>query len=248
MRRWKFIGLVGLMVFSLIGIIWVQMVWINNAISIRNGLFNKLVYQSLQSTARKIESARQMEFYRRMMAADSLLQLQTTDMITNPFSSGDIYPDNDGNIVMRSRTAGTSETFSFKLTDNGRYVSFSGDYQAAAITDSVPYIIEHNKKTVVPDQTGNFTDRDMVVNQKEFQQWVRKKSMELRRMGDQMVNEIYSWDLNTSADRNNVLQTLKRELGNSGIVTPIEIESLEDNRVGDGLFDKVCTKAFISNN
>ncbi|MCD4768613.1 MAG: HAMP domain-containing histidine kinase [Bacteroidales bacterium] len=248
MRRWKLVGLAGLMVFSLLGIIWVQLIWINNAIAIRNGLFNKLVYQSLQSTARKIESDHHMEFYKRMMVADSLLQSQSTDMITNPFAFGDIYPDNDGNIVIRSRTVGTSETFSFKLTDNGREVRFSGDYQAATITDSIPHIIKHNNRVAALDDTRYAIGIELVVNQQEFRQWVRKKSVELRRMGDQMVDEIYNWDLNTTADKNIVLQILQSELGNSGIITPFEFAILEDNKIVDGLFNRVPEKDFFSSN
>jgi len=248
MRRWKFIGLVVLMVFSLLGIIWVQMVWINNSIAIRNGLFNTLVYQSLQSTARKIELTRQMEFYRRMMMADSLLQSQTTDMITNPFVSGDIYPDKDGNIVIRSGTVGTSETFSFKLTDNGRSVRFSGDFKAEVITDSIPYVIKYDNRVTAFDGTRYATGDELVVNQQEFRHWVSTKSAELRRMGDQMVNEIYNWELNTNTDRNIVLHTLRGELGNSGIFTPFEFAILEDNKVVDGLYNRASEKEFIGSN
>lgn len=237
------------MVFSLLGIIWVQMVWINNAIAVRNDLFSRSVYQSLQSTARKIESSRQMEFYKRMMVADSLLQSQATDMISNPFSPGNIYLDNSGNIVMRSRTVGTSETFSFKLTDDGRgEVRFSGDYQAAVITDRTPYIIERKSGIEALDKTGYLENGELVVNQQEFQQWVRNKSIELRQMGTRMVNEIYNWELNTNADRSIVLQTLRSELGNSGIFTPFEFAILENNQVVDGLFNRVPEEKFISSN
>lgn len=228
------------MVFSLLGIIWVQMVWINNAIAIRNGLFNTLVYQSLQSTARKIEMTRQMEFYRRMMMADSLLQSQTTDMITNPFD-----PEKDGNIVIRSDTVGTSETFSFKLTDNGREVRFSGDYQTEVITDITPYAIKYDNRVTAFDGTRYVTGDELVINQQEFRHWVSTKSAELRRMGDQMVNEIYNWELNTNTDRNIVLHTLREDLGNAGIFTPFEFAILEDNRVVDGLYNRASEKEFI---
>ena len=62
------------MLLSLTGIIWVQIIWINNAVRVRNDLFSRSVFNSLQSTARKIESSRQLGFYERMMVADSLLQ------------------------------------------------------------------------------------------------------------------------------------------------------------------------------
>src|SRR6056297_429442 len=80
MRRWKFIGLISLMLVSLSGIIGVQLIWINNAVNVRNDLFSRSVFNSLKSTAGKIESSRQMAFYERMMVADSLFQSQISEM------------------------------------------------------------------------------------------------------------------------------------------------------------------------
>ena len=48
-----------MMLLSLTGIIWVQIVWIRNALSIRNENFNRAVFASLDNAANAIESNRE---------------------------------------------------------------------------------------------------------------------------------------------------------------------------------------------
>ena len=62
MSRKKFIGLIFMMLFSLAGIIWVQLIWIRNAINIRNESFNAIASASINDAARSIESSRKMNF------------------------------------------------------------------------------------------------------------------------------------------------------------------------------------------
>src|SRR6056297_2528224 len=133
MRRWKFIGLISLMLVSLSGIIGVQLIWINNAVNVRNDLFSRSVFNSLKSTARKIESSRQMAFYERMMVADSLFQSQVSEMQANP-SRG--WKPDSGNINLRQEMRGMGESFSFRMTGNGDKVNVLGDYRQYIIEDS----------------------------------------------------------------------------------------------------------------
>ena len=60
------------------------------------------------------------------------------------------------------------------------------------------------------------------------------KSAELRNMGDQMINELYNWELNTNTDSEVINVTLKSELANSGIFTPFEFAVIENGKVIDG--------------
>ena len=63
MNKNRFIILVIMMVLSLTGIIWVQTVWISNAVSIRNEAFNWAVFNSLGNAANELESKREMNFF-----------------------------------------------------------------------------------------------------------------------------------------------------------------------------------------
>ena len=59
-----------MMLFSVIGIIWVQIVWITNAINIENYGFNYNVSVALNNAANGIESSRKMNFFNNFMLND----------------------------------------------------------------------------------------------------------------------------------------------------------------------------------
>ena len=63
MNRTKFTGLIAMMLLSILGIIWVQIVWIRNAIKIQNEGFNKAVSMSLMNAANTIENLQENEFF-----------------------------------------------------------------------------------------------------------------------------------------------------------------------------------------
>jgi len=236
MKRWKFIGLISLMLVSLAGIIWVQITWINNAVKVRNDLFNRSVFNSLQSTARKIESSRQLSFYEQMMVADSLLRSQADEMQTIPFS---------GSGIMRSIERGASgmtgvgEAFSFRLTDDGARIEVLGDYQQ--------YLIEDSSAVEAPGYSPVYSFVEPLnVDDETFRAWLLQKSSDLRKMGDRMISELYEWELNSTTDRDKILSVLYAELENSGISTPFEFAIIENNRIVDGVFEDVKPSELVS--
>ncbi|MBN1387207.1 MAG: HAMP domain-containing histidine kinase [Bacteroidales bacterium] len=238
MKRWKFIGLISLMLVSLTGIIWVQIIWINNAVRVRNDLFNRSVFNSLQSTARKIESSRQLGFYQRMMIADSLLQSQADEMQTIPFAGS--YAGTRG---MQGATGlrGKGESFSFSLTDDGENIHVLGDYQQ--------YFIGDSSEREMPEYSIESRENEPLnIDQKRFTTWLMQKSNDLRQMGDRMISELYDWELNSSADRNEILSVLYGELANSGINTPFEFAIIENNRIIDGVHESSSPADLVSSN
>ena len=234
MKRWKFIGLISLMLVSLTGIIWVQIIWINNAVRVRNDLFNRSVFNSLQSTARKIESSRQLVFYRQMMVADSLLQSQADEMQTVPFAG-------QGNAPVQGYggLSGVGESFSFRLTDDGKNVQVLGDYQQYFISDS-------NEKEFPETSIGSKDAGPLNINNDRFRSWLLQKSSDLRQMGDKMISELYEWELNSPADRDEILSVLYSELANSGISIPFEFAIVEGNRIIDGVYETVTPAELLS--
>ncbi|MBS0010789.1 MAG: HAMP domain-containing histidine kinase [Bacteroidales bacterium] len=238
MKRWMLIGLISLMLVSITGIIWVQITWINNAVKVRNDLFSRSVFNSLQSTARKIESSRQLSFYEQMMIADSLLQSQADEMQTIPFAGS--VPGSDG---MRAspRLRGVGESFSFRLTDDGENIRVLGDYQQYFINDSAG--------REVPEYSIEAKDKMPVdVDQERFSLWLLEKSTDLRQMGDKMISELYDWELNSQTDRNEILSVLYSELQNAGINTPFEFAIIEGNRIIDGVYETVTPADLASSN
>lgn len=245
MRRWKIIGLVSLMVFSLLGIIWVQLIWINNALLVRNDLFHRSVYQSLQNTARKIESSRQMEFYRRMMVADSLFKEQAADIINSRINSFSANQSLNGSIGGAVGPGQTTETFTIRVTGDNQGIEFSGGYQTW-VTPNYPVY------NFIPEPQGHQNELshngsgDVEITDEDFQKWLIRKSDELRLMGNQMISEIYEWEVGTETDRIEVYNTLQEELLNSGIDTRFEFAIIEDDRFVDGIMQDYAAADFLT--
>ena len=72
MNKNKFIGLIFMMVISLTGIIGVQMIWINNAIGIRNEIFDNTVFYDLNDVAHILETNRQTVFLNNYVSKENL--------------------------------------------------------------------------------------------------------------------------------------------------------------------------------
>ena len=230
--------LVSLMLVSLIGIIWVQLIWINNAVAVRNDLFNRSVYNSLRSTAAKIEASRQMAFYEKMMEADSLFQSETGGMQSGPFS---LSRHNDTPMEGRPGLSGLGESFSFSLTDDGTNVNVQGDYQQYIINDS-------SSRKMPAGDMGAERPGPYSIGQEEFSLWLMQKSRDLRNMASRMITELYDWEMNSQAKRDEVLSVLYDELANSGINTPFEFAIIENNRIIDGVYDGLASSELISSN
>lgn len=221
-----------MMLVSLLGIIGVQLIWINNAVDVRNDLFNRSVYNSLRSTVDKIESSRQMDFYERMMVADSLFQSRLGEMqpVTS-FSQG-----SDSSIIGGGPgIKGMGESFSFSLTGEGDNVSVLGDYRQYIIEDSV-------YNDLSQDTTQHYAD----IGQDRLRLWLRRKSRDLQYMTDRMISELYDWEFNSRINRDEVLSILYDELANSGINTPFEFGIIENNRIIDGVYDTVSGADLIN--
>jgi two-component system, OmpR family, phosphate regulon sensor histidine kinase PhoR len=72
MNKRNFTGLVVFMAISIIGIIALQLIWMNNAIQVKNELFSRSVNDALNSTAKKLEDRQNLNVVNRMVFNDSL--------------------------------------------------------------------------------------------------------------------------------------------------------------------------------
>ncbi len=72
MNKKIFTGLVVFMAISILGIIAVQLIWMNNAIQVKNELFSRSVNDALNSTAKKLEDRQNLNVVNRMIFSDSL--------------------------------------------------------------------------------------------------------------------------------------------------------------------------------
>ena len=72
-------GLIVLMAISILGIITVQLVWMNNALKVKNELFNRGVNEALTNTVRKLEDIHNFGVVNQMAFNDSVRWLFETD-------------------------------------------------------------------------------------------------------------------------------------------------------------------------
>jgi len=249
MNRKKFTGLIVMMLLSIIGIIWVQIVWIRNAVDIQNEGFNNRVGISLYNAANAIESSRKMNFFNNFMPS-------------NPLSFNDSSADVTGYLTIGGYSSAPGNKFSVRITDQsvtgpsntGKLTTTSKSYTItndnSIVSDSVTFVIP------APDKSGKINivkkgddlstpSRDVYIKQNEFLRWVKKRSSEFQNMSDQMINEIYQWEKTLELDNKEIEYTLNQALAYTNIQTPYEYAIIKNGIVQNGKFKKSQKNDFL---
>ena len=248
MNRLKFTVLIGMMLLSVVGIIWVQIIWIRDAVRIQNESFNNSVAISLNGARDAIEFSRKMNF------------------LNNFFSTGpDIFgPDSDGlqfRIQSYSSQQGNGKINITNQTIEGRSDSarvttrnqtYYADRDTSMVSDSVSYLPAVSdgagRLRIVNGRTGTRNDPGspyISVKQNDFLTWLRKRSGEFRNMSDQMISEIYQWEKTLELDPGEISNALKRSLTFTDIETPYEFAVIRNGIVQDGTFKKSKKEDFL---
>jgi two-component system, OmpR family, phosphate regulon sensor histidine kinase PhoR len=249
MNKKKFTGLIIMMLLSIIGIIWVQTIWIRRAIGIQNEGFNYAVKASLINTANSIEASRKMNLF-------------------NNFNPGDQFPDNNstsdvmGYLSIGGYTSAPGDKFSISITnhsvtsgfDTGKITTVNKSYtitnDTSVISDSDTYVISS------PDKSGKInilrkgddlhTDsKTGYMKQNDFLDWVRKRSSEFQNMSSQMINEIYQWEKTHELDNKEIEYALKQSLAYNQIQTPYEYAVIKNGVVQSGNFKESQKSDFL---
>jgi two-component system phosphate regulon sensor histidine kinase PhoR len=249
MNRKKFAGLILMMLLSIIGIIWVQIVWIRKAINIQNESFNNAVGISLYNAANAIESSRKMNFFNNFMPVEPLPFSDSSNDVTGYLSIGSYSSDPRGkfslSITNQSVTGGRDKD---KVTRVNKSYTITND--TSVVSDSVTYVVSS------PDKSGkiniirkgdnfNTNSRAVYIKQNEFLDWVKKRSNEFQNMSGEMINEIYQWEKTLELDNKEIDYTLQQTLAYTGIHTPYEFAIIKNGIVQDGTFKKSQKSDFM---
>ena len=249
MNRKKFTGLIIMMLLSIIGIIWVQTIWITRAVSIQNEGFDYEVRTSLLNAAATIESSRKMNFFNNFMPAD-------------PFSFNDSSSDITGYLSIGGSGSSPDNKFSINITnqsvtggfDTGKVTTVNKSYTITGnnsiIADSDTYIIsgpdKSGKMNIVRNGENLKTDsRAVYIKQNEFLNWVKKRSNKFQNMSDQMISEIYQWEKTLELDNKEIEYTLNQTLAYNQIQTPCEYAIIKNGVVQSGTFKKSMKNDFL---
>ena len=248
MSKKKFIGLIFMMVLSLTGIIWVQIVWIRNALEIRNDSFNSRVFASLENAANAIESNREMSFF-----FDAPLMPNSPSSDVSSYLRIGSYSSNDGNKFSYSVT---SQTITGTVDSSG---NIRLNEPVTTRTDTTFYSDSGTKSITSPRQEGDLTiagnnqgssadPGSVPVKSKEFIDWVRKRANQFQNMSDQMIAEVYQWEKTMELNKDEVNFALRRSFQFSGIETPFEFAVIKDGKVQEGTFRKSEKNDFLKSN
>ncbi len=242
MNKKKFIGLICMMLFSITGIIWVQIIWIKNAVQIQSENFDYWVNTSLHDAATEIETSRKMSLFNEMMFP-----------VTDPWR--DTLSDISGYIRMGSFSGGEGNNFSIRIT-NQSVTREPGKqplivtHDTTITTDSSGVIMQSpdnpGKIVIIKDPGNPGKKQDSVyVTQNDFVEWVRKRRDELRNMSDQMISEVYQWEKTMDVDNTEVGNSLKRALTFANIQTPFEYAIIKNGKVLEGNYKKADINNFL---
>jgi two-component system phosphate regulon sensor histidine kinase PhoR len=252
MNRMKFTGLIIMMLLSIIGIIWVQIVWIRNAVAIKNDSFDYVVSLSLDNAATSIESSRKLNFFNNIMVPDPNSVVNTSNDISGYLSIKNFSTEPGNKLSVRITNQSYSGTFdSGVVTTVNKSYTFTGD--TSVVADSMTFIVAH------PDGSGkmDIVKRGELVNtntisgyvrQNEFLNWLKKRSNDFRNMSDQMINEIYQWEKTLELDNKEIEYTLRQSLAYRNIKTPFEYAIIKNGVVQDGKYKKSEQKDFLKSN
>jgi two-component system phosphate regulon sensor histidine kinase PhoR len=246
MNRSKFIGLIFMMLFSLVGIIWIQTIWIRNAVSVLNENFNAAVIASINDAANSIESSREMNFFNNFMNPNPGAYNSTGNDLAGYLSIGS-YSSTDGN------------NFSVRITNQS--VTKEPGKDAVVVvqdtmftTDTGSFIIaspdDPGKMAIVKsgEEAGIRNPGDIYIQQKEFIDWVKKRSNEFQNMSNRMISEIYQWEKTMELDNKEIEYALGRALLFSNIKTPFEFAVIKNGVVNEGTYKKSNRNDFLRSN
>ncbi|HBE42508.1 MAG TPA: hypothetical protein DDW27_15165 [Bacteroidales bacterium] len=245
MNRNKFIWLIFMMLLSLVGIIWVQSVWIRNAVGTQNDNFNAAVIACINDAANSIESSREMDFFNNFMFPSAGSLNNSADNISEYLSIGS-YSSRDGDrlsvrITNQSVTTTPGQDPVVVIHDT----VFKADTGSLII--SSPF--SDGRMASADDiQKGTGINRDLNVQQREFIEWVRKRQSEFQNLSNRMISEIYSWEKTMELDNNEIEFALKRSLLFRNIQTPFEFAVIRNGVVGEGTYRKSGKNDFLRSN
>lgn len=252
MNKKKFAGLITMMLLSIFGIIWVQIVWIKNAINIRNESFNNAVYISLNNAANSIESARKLNFFNNFVLADPSTFNRPVQGSSNYLRINSISTDSGSKVSVNMSNHNPAGYFSTgKVEIGGKSYAINGDTTIVAKNDTLIISGAPSQGKLNMVRQGEEFDRDykaMYIRQSEFLDWVKKRSSEFQNMSQQLIQEIYQWEKTLELDNKEIDYSLHQYFNLAGIQTPFEFAVIKDGIVQAGTFKKSDKKDFLKSN
>ncbi len=240
MNKKVFTGLIALMGFSILGIVIIQLVWMNNAIRVKNELFDRNVNEALTSTANRLENIQDFRMINHFAFGDST-HFRNFPPIPPPppgirgrNPNRNFLPRSPRNlssqqIEMIVKAGKSKNSFQYRISTKNNGSDKTKDERVIVINaDS----LVKNLDSVYTKGISRF---DSLGGQ--FDQWTDSasgikrrfeiKTHKLKRMANKVVQEISTWEEDVPIDRVN--EVLKKELENRNIPIPFELGIIKNS-------------------
>lgn len=238
-------GLIALMGISIIGIIIVQLVWMNNAIRVKNELFDRSVNEALTSTTNRLESIQDFRMINHFAFEDSLHQQMLLPSPPPPPRVRNFT----ANPIIVPKILKTPSDHKIKMIVKATKSSNGFNYQISSKNDSTDVTREEDVIIIDADSIGKNLDLayshgirkiDSLAKKMQFGQdsasWIKHrfeiKSHQLKNVADRVVNEITSWE-SREPSVEHINEILKKELENRDIPIAFEFGLINDSVVTD---------------
>jgi len=233
-------GLIALMGISILGIIIIQLVWMNNAIRVRNELFDRSVNEALTSTTKRLETMQDFRMINHFAFDDTIFRgsmpvppappIPPTVYRNSPRRSGIPKRQSTQQIKMIVKSGKNKNGFQYQISTRHDSLHSEEDNVIFINTDSMA----RNLETVYAHGINKF---DSLVEKLDYQKdttGLLKKQFEfktrkLKRVANKVVQEISTWEEDVPVERVN--EVLTKELGNRNIPIPFEIGIIKDSLI-----------------
>ena len=242
MNKKIFVLLVALMGISILGIVIVQLVWMNNAIRVRNELFDRSVTEALGSATTRLENVQDFRMMSHFTWRDST---QTAEFEGFPPAPPEpkfpghqprriVIPKVPGNPTSQQierivRAAKGKRSFEYRILQKGDSSQKAEENIIVINTDSLGknldslFAREHHRFDSLALDSADFKNQNG-----QFKKRVDIKTRRLNRMANKVVEEISSWE-KVELPVEQINEILSIELQNKGIPIPFEFGIFRDS-------------------
>jgi two-component system phosphate regulon sensor histidine kinase PhoR len=236
-------GLIALMGISIIGIIVIQLIWMNNAIRVRNELFDRSVNEALNSTTNRLETMQDFRMINHFSFGDTMLfqgvpppppppPVLSGRMQKRVHIPGKSRNSSEKQMEMIVKAGRNNNGFQYRISTKIDSLHSGKDQIIYINTDSMArnlgsvYAHGINKLDSIVGQFDASMDSSGKIKQR-----IEIKTHKLKRIANKVVQEISTWEEDVPIDRVN--EVLKKELENRNIPISFELGIIKDSIVSD---------------
>lgn len=236
MNKKIFTILIGLMGISILGIVIIQLVWMNNAIRVKNELFDRSVNEALTSTTNRLETMQDFRMINHFAFNDTMhfrgipppppvppnTHIRAPRRITIP------KKPSAKQIEMIVKAAKNRNGFQYHISTKGDSLAAEDEQviiiNADSIAQNLGSVYAHgiSKFDSLAGQFETWTD-----SAGQLKQRIEFKTRKLKRVANKVVQEISTWEEEVPIERVN--EVLKKELENRNIPIPFELGIVKDS-------------------